>query len=85
MNGQTINTMELGLNLTRADNGAPIECRYLEDAVLPSGMINVKLDRVNRADSAFSILKLVSLDLYTILFYHLRCITFNPYFVYVFV
>ena len=30
VNGQTINTMELADNLTRGDNRAPIECRYME-------------------------------------------------------
>ena len=30
VNGQTINTMELADNLTRGDNRAPIECRYVE-------------------------------------------------------
>ena len=32
VNGQTINTMELAANLTRGDNRAPIECRYVEAA-----------------------------------------------------
>ena len=38
------------------------------------GNITIKLDRVNRADSAFSILKLVSLALYMIIFYLCICV-----------